>query len=382
MDGNNITGNSNTRGAGVYVFQTGDTLLTVSNNNISGNQASSYGGGVNANIHKSVFFNNTIINNSAAFDGGGIVAYSQNGTITLTNNTLTKNDAGDDGGGLVAELSGSGIGSIAYVYNNIIWDNTAVNMAGDIFLDGSGEYIGFNNIYQSIDGTWSLFGNNIDIDPLFVDPVAGDYHLQEVSPAVDTGDNNAPELPATDKDGNPRISGTVDLGAYEVQQLRAGPPDAAPSAPELVYPNNGQINLPAEITFKWNSSTDAQGDIISYEFYLTKDSSFDSVTPVIIASVFDDSVQLVKMGYGAGAMLFGIGFLGALRGRRKVWLTIAILVLVGFVSSACNDGGSSATAEKTHLVSGLDANTIYRWKVVATDGLNASESQVHVFKTN
>ena len=51
-------------------------------------------------------------------------------------------------------------------------------------------------------------------DPLFVG--SGDYHLTAPSPCINTGDNNAPDLPTTDKDGNPRIiGGTVDMGAYE-----------------------------------------------------------------------------------------------------------------------------------------------------------------------
>jgi hypothetical protein len=67
---------------------------------------------------------------------------------------------------------------------------------------------------------------NISADPLFVNPLAGDYHLRPGSPSIDTGDNTAPNLPATDLDGNPRIkdgngdgTSVIDMGAYEAEGL-------------------------------------------------------------------------------------------------------------------------------------------------------------------
>jgi hypothetical protein len=61
---------------------------------------------------------------------------------------------------------------------------------------------------------------NIFRNPYFVDG----YHLADSSACIDAGDNDAPALPATDFEGNPRAvdgdqndSSFVDMGAYEYQ---------------------------------------------------------------------------------------------------------------------------------------------------------------------
>ncbi len=88
--------------------------------------------------------------------------------------------------------------------------------------------------YSNIQGGWPGTGN-IDADPLFVDPVNGDYHLLAGSPCIDGADNIAvPVGIDTDLDGNPRFvddpdtpdtgnpgppGPIVDMGAYELQLL-------------------------------------------------------------------------------------------------------------------------------------------------------------------
>jgi predicted outer membrane repeat protein/parallel beta-helix repeat protein len=57
----------------------------------------------------------------------------------------------------------------------------------------------------------------MDTDPLFLDPGIGDFHLASDSPCLNKGDNDAPELPAWDFEGNPRILYfTVDMGVDEI----------------------------------------------------------------------------------------------------------------------------------------------------------------------
>jgi hypothetical protein len=61
--------------------------------------------------------------------------------------------------------------------------------------------------------------NNLNSDPLFVDPVGSDFRLAAISPAVNAGDNaQIPGDVTTDLAGHARIQqGTVDMGAFEVQ---------------------------------------------------------------------------------------------------------------------------------------------------------------------
>jgi len=75
--------------------------------------------------------------------------------------------------------------------------------------------------YSNIQGSYPGEGN-IDADPLFVNPVMGDYHLRPGSPCIDAGNSSVPGLPLTDFEGDPRImdgdrDGTaiVDMGVDE-----------------------------------------------------------------------------------------------------------------------------------------------------------------------
>ena len=148
--------------------------------------------------------------------------------LTLTNNTFTLNTSQRNGGGAYIRADDN---TTINIYNNILFNNIAAEVGDDIFIvDGSSlNNIGsnvnlFNNnfsdffsVCENTEGCEPNIneGNNIDEDPLFVDAPAGDVRPQAGSPAIDAGDNNAPDVPRTDFFGNARFP-PPDMGAVEV----------------------------------------------------------------------------------------------------------------------------------------------------------------------
>ena len=221
-------------GGGVYMenHHGGAGVLTLDNNLIMWNTltddmnhwskgAGAYMSGYATGQSDSVIRNNIIVRNSAqgATDpqGGGLwVANSSNGNINLIENTIYNNqhtNQANKGGGVYF-----GSGASAYVYNNIIYGNTAIQ-GGDLYFEDVTSKIGYNNNYTDMYGTWTDSGANLDTDPLFVSDQNNDFRLQPTSPMINAGTTAVPDppgLPSTDYEGNPRVMGpSPDIGAYE-----------------------------------------------------------------------------------------------------------------------------------------------------------------------
>jgi predicted outer membrane repeat protein len=103
----------------------------------------------------------------------------------------------------------------ATVANCILWGDTPDEIAGATLT------VNFSDVQGGVRGP-----DNIDADPMFIDPPDGDYRLRAGSPCIDAGDNTAVSAGIRrDLDGNPRfvdatLLGTtpvVDMGAYEFQ---------------------------------------------------------------------------------------------------------------------------------------------------------------------
>jgi len=170
-------------------------------------------------------------------EGGAIGAHSfQSRTITITNSTIVNNTA-KKGGGITVGNNMSGV-----VSNTILWGNTdRAGNVGPSQIRGTGaSYSCIQNMLEGEQGEDppdpADFPNCIDLDPLFISPTTGDFHIGAGSPCIDAADNDAlPAWVATDFDGDPRfiddpdtadtgngIAPIVDMGAFEFQVPASG----------------------------------------------------------------------------------------------------------------------------------------------------------------
>ncbi len=140
-------------------------------------------------------------------EGGGLYNFEYS-WVVIENVTFYTNSASS------GRAMYNGPYSFVVVGNSILWSSGAT---GSEIRNSIGVSLNITN--SDLRGGWPGTGN-IDTDPLFVDPVNGDLHLQAGSPAIDSGTNNG--CPFTDLDGNSRPQdgngdGIVicDMGAYE-----------------------------------------------------------------------------------------------------------------------------------------------------------------------
>jgi hypothetical protein len=253
MDVSNSEFNNNLMYGGLWILTSTGTV-NITGNSFSNNYGVA-GGGLTIgvlplfiSISGPVTLTNNIFSNNLGSVSGAVAIASDN-TITLTNNTFVSN-AGFAGNALIYSTSDT---AITNIYNNIFWGNSSFGGGDDLLLGNDGDQNGtgspvnlFNNDFSGNavfdeasdsnpgngilesedlwisdvnDNNYS-HGSNIQQDPLFVDEANGDFHLQEGSPCIDAGENNAPDIPTTDFEGDPRIiNGTVDMGADEISLL-------------------------------------------------------------------------------------------------------------------------------------------------------------------
>jgi parallel beta-helix repeat protein len=246
---NQITNNSSAVGGGICCTNQSSPLISnniiayntnggiccisgssiISSNKIFNNTSS--GIHINSSYENGFKIINNTISNNTSFDynyGGGGIFLAASSPVIISN-TITNNHAEANGGGIYFYN-----GSNPKMYNTILYGNTGNSGEDQVYLGYNSSHPDFYNCDvqggmnafngNSFSGTYQ---NNIDSDPMFVSPSYGsgsgydasitDWSLQGNSPCIDKGNPDG-IYSSTDITGNPRV--TVcrsDIGAFEYQ---------------------------------------------------------------------------------------------------------------------------------------------------------------------
>lgn len=238
VGGSTFTSNFATNGGGAIRNWNSGTA-TVANSsfiyNSAGNDVGNTGGGAIRNDAIMTIINSLFVSNEQLDGNGGAVHNTD--TLDIINSTFANNTA-DAGTGLSVY---SRLGT-ANVRNSILWNSPPPSM----LQVASGATAVVTVTHSIVNGGLAGMGN-LDSDPLFADPVAGNYRLQDGSPAINAGDNASypGTAPTTDLDGNPRIfNSIIDMGAYENQ---TAPPEATPEpTPEATPEPTPDVDEPEQ----------------------------------------------------------------------------------------------------------------------------------------
>jgi hypothetical protein len=281
---NRISNNGGCDGLGIGVGFGSPVIRgnIISNNVRTGCSGGLGGGGISVRGASSTQIIGNVISNNNAGDGvgGGGISLFAAGTPTIMNNIISKNTV-QTGGGAISMVNQSD----AAIVQNLIYNNTAPQGSGIYFLVPSGDrgpllvnntifagsggtqgtavFAGgfdnqvqfYNNLLIGLSGQNAVYcdnsysstpptftandafspggtglqgtcasqgtiNGNISAIPDFVSK--SNFRLKGGSPAIDAGNNSAPDLPSKDLASNPRIingnrgsTAIVDMGAYE-----------------------------------------------------------------------------------------------------------------------------------------------------------------------
>lgn len=157
-----------------------DASPVIVNNVIIINTTDNSGGGIWCSAASPIICNNVIARNTACY-GGGVSCDGQS-LPTLSNNTIYGNSA-TEGGGIYCSAGSTELA------NSILWANAASSKGPQIAVAGPGQ---LSIDYSDVEGGQSdvsvepsstfVWGTGmIDVDPLLVEPLRGDFHLSSRS---------------------------------------------------------------------------------------------------------------------------------------------------------------------------------------------------------
>lgn len=181
-------------GGGVIVFGD-DTTATLQGNVVTGNLAVGAGSGVFVDDGADATLVDEIYAaNLCTTDGGTQMLVDTGGETTtvaeLRNVTITATDCTNSGNGgavLIAASDPAAAPCSVSITSSILWGNGG----DDVQVSGCELTITDSVVEQPLDAAIDG-GGNLGVDPMFVDPAAGDYTLDPTSPALGRGAGAAP----------------------------------------------------------------------------------------------------------------------------------------------------------------------------------------------
>jgi len=214
----NIAAGSWAHGAGIYCDDSNPTIDHCAIYDNSGSGTWSYGAGICCRYSSNPTIVNCTINGNSVSGtwqhGGGIHCSDSNPTIV---NTIVEGN--EAGGGIYFDSALNTSVSYGDFYNN-----SGGNFTGSLPA-GLGSITGVNANGDPCDRFF-----NILLDPLFVNPVNNDFHLQANSPCIDAGDPTSPPDPDFT---------VADIGAFYYDQ------GIVPLITVILTPQNPPIQIPA-----------------------------------------------------------------------------------------------------------------------------------------
>ena len=221
----------------------------VHDNAADGFAVASEMGGLLENIK---IYNNIVYNNkwNGIFLFDCCSGYGPVHDVSIVNNTFHDNGWDAWGGGILIE--NPDVQNII-IRNNIVSQNLSFQIGVDAGVPAGNITTDHNLIdgYRGDDG--EIYGSDyVEGDPMFVNSAGADFHLQENSPAIDTG--SPTDAPSDDFEGQARPSGAgYDIGADE--WLSSGP-----TPTQTATPTHTPTTTPMATRTATPTSTSTPGD--------------------------------------------------------------------------------------------------------------------------